>query len=123
MKNARFRCILSALGIALLPALASTPAAAASACHPMLSTRDGMLSSVSSIGVIKRMGELCQVPKSATEQKAGEDLAMAQPCLTELGVKAQEIQAALQRGAASADDVYAKSEDKARLCEAAREEY
>jgi hypothetical protein len=108
------------MGLVALTSMSIAADPANSVCPPVLGERDLMLTSVSAVGFKKRMGEFCAVPGLTIQSKTAEALKVLGPCLQELGVKQGEIQAALNKGEAEAQEVYEHSGVKPALCEDAR---
>lgn len=82
-----------------------------------------MLDTVSNLGTTKRYAELCKLPPALIQRVNEASLQKLRPCLSELGIKEQEITKALKSGEPEADEVFHRSGNKGLLCERTREEY
>ena len=82
-----------------------------------------MLDTVANLGTTKRYAELCKLPPAHIQRVNEASLQKLRPCLSELGVKEQEITKALKSGESDADEVFNRSGNKDLLCQRTREEY
>jgi len=82
-----------------------------------------MLNTMSNVGTNKRWGELCRLGEARIKKMVSEGVAASRPCLNERGIKQVEIDQAMKSGAATADEIYARTGDKKAFCAKVDEEF
>lgn len=104
--------------IAVVVCCAANLAAAApsTVCPPVLGERDMMLTTMSNMGSSKRWAELCKLAKPRIDKMVNESLQAHRPCLNERAIKEEEIKQAMAQGAAAADEVFTRSDNKKLFC-------
>jgi hypothetical protein len=91
-------------------------AAPSAVCPPVLGERDMMLNTMSNMGSNKRWAELCKLAKARIDKMVNEGLQANRPCLNERGIKDVEIKQAMAQGAAAADEIFNRSDNKKLFC-------